>query len=249
MPKKTTNASLPKKSCDFFFCPEKKISAFFLPPQNSQIRTTCKLGGHDLWDKIIIFGFGEKILFTNLLNCNLHVSQISRIIFFLCLGFRWIGPLFVWVGRSWLFAPKTSNLTGNGNGETLFMLIKFGAFSFFLCLFSFSDFQRKKVGGKYLALRNDVCFEGNGGNTQDEKHEGERDEELICDDDDKCAFEKGREEFIFIEYHILFSEVYSCPVLYFQPRFQGSPSFGFLILPFLSPRSLTPFSFLKTDTL
>ena len=48
MPKKTTNASLPKKSCDFFFCPEKKISAFFLPPQNSQIRTTCKLGGHDL---------------------------------------------------------------------------------------------------------------------------------------------------------------------------------------------------------
>ena len=46
MPKKTTNASLPKKSCDFFFCPEKKISAFFLPPQNSQIRTTCKLGGH-----------------------------------------------------------------------------------------------------------------------------------------------------------------------------------------------------------
>ena len=55
MPKKTTNASLPKKSCDFFFCPEKKISAFFLPPQNSQIRTTCKLGGHDLKKDFVVF--------------------------------------------------------------------------------------------------------------------------------------------------------------------------------------------------
>ena len=100
MPKKTTNASLPKKSCDFFFCPEKKISAFFLPPQNSQIRTTCKLGGHDLLKIFFfwrtnrhsllygVFSICRKIklgyLFVEISHVGLAVTASWFPFFFLC---------------------------------------------------------------------------------------------------------------------------------------------------------------------
>ena len=97
MPKKTTNASLPKKSCDFFFCPEKKISAFFLPPQNSQIRTTCKLGGHDLDPKKKKKGPTPNVRRNWIFRGCVSFSQPRKIQFLRTFG---VGPFFFFFGSN-----------------------------------------------------------------------------------------------------------------------------------------------------
>ena len=94
----------------------------------------------------------------------------------------------------------------------------------FVCLIFLFSPPQNFPGSQYLVLQGDQIFGTTLLQKPEESAEFEFEEELFDEetaDEFHLLDEKKKEDILFIEYHILYSEVYQCPVLYFQPHFQG----------------------------